>query len=173
MWGVLCMWPRCAQCPGCPGSSGRGLHVYSCRARCTQLSLSFTKPIQVQHFCCRERLHVPVAAAIVWQFPRPAGALPACPQSLSKVQNRCVTVTKAIAASLRQFASAPLPRRAGAPRVLWERGAALGTLQLRSGLPNGSTKIKAHLLAPVWDCEARKRAAQVCIVHRVAWESGA
>ena len=124
--------------------------------------LSFTKPIQVQHFCCRERLHVPVAAAIVWQFPRPAGALPACPQSLSKVQNRCVTVTKAIAASLRQFASAPLSRRAGAPRVLWERGAALGTLQLRSGLPNGSTKIKAHVLAPIWDCEATKRVAQVC-----------
>ena len=54
-----------------------------------------------------------------------------------------------IAAPLRQFRGAPLTCRAGVPRMLWERGPALGTLQLRSGVPDACLVIITQVVAPI------------------------
>ena len=42
----------------------------------------------------------------------------------------------------------------------WEP--ALGTLQLRSGVADACLVIITQVVAPIWDCEATKRVAQVC-----------
>ena len=39
--------------------------------------------------------------------------------------------------------------------MLWERGAALGTLQLRSGVADACLVIITLVVAPIWDCEAQ------------------
>ena len=46
--------------------------------------------------------------------------------------------------------------------MLWERGPALGALQLRSGVADACFVNITHVVAPIWDCEATKRVAQVC-----------
>ena len=38
----------------------------------------------------------------------------------------------------------------------------LGTLQLRSGAAGECLVIITQVVAPIWDCEATKRVAQVC-----------
>ena len=47
--------------------------------------------------------------------------------------------------------------------MLWERmEPALGTLQLRSGVADACFVNITQVVAPIWDCEATKRVAQVC-----------
>ena len=46
--------------------------------------------------------------------------------------------------------------------MLWGYGTPLGTLQLRSGVPDACLVIITQVVAPIWDCEATKRVAQVC-----------
>ena len=47
--------------------------------------------------------------------------------------------------------------------MLWERmEPPLGALQLRSGAAGECFVNITHVLAPIWDCEATKRVAQVC-----------
>ena len=50
----------------------------------------------------------------------------------------------------------------GAWDALGAWGTALGTLQLRSGVADACLVIITQVVAPIWDCEATKRVAQVC-----------
>ena len=46
--------------------------------------------------------------------------------------------------------------------VLWGYGTPLGALQLRSGVADACLVNITQVVAPIWDCEATKRVAQVC-----------